>query len=168
MYKTIKIGEKEYKLEFTMEASLYADCTSKLVEFLAKAYGSSEITKNISKVKDVKQQSEAMQSIIHESLENIANIPEVAMTLFYAGLLEHHGHEGDGTVMSKKDAKDVLRNYMREHENDGEGDFYAVLQMCIEQMGEDGFFKRIGLEKVLGQNQSNKPVPMKRKTATKA
>lgn len=165
MYKIMNIGGDEYRLEFSVEASLYADCTAKLMEFLGAAYGSGEIAKNVSKVQPEKQ-AEAIRVAIKEGLQSVANIPDVAMTLFYAGLLEYHGIDGDQRVKSMRDAKRLVRAYFAEHEDDDQGDFYALLQLCIEQMGEDGFFKRIGLEKMFGnQKGSNKPVPIRKKNS---
>ena len=163
MYSTITIGGKDYRLEYSIEASLYADCTAKLVEFLSAAYGSSEISKNIRKV-DEEKRAVALRSVVREGLQAVANIPDVALTLFYAGLLQYHGIEGDKTVVSMRDAKKVVREYFEEHKDDDQGDFYSILQICIEQMGEDDFFRRIGLEKMFGtMSNEKKPVPMKKK-----
>lgn len=167
MYKILNIGGKDYKLEYAVEASLYADCTTKLVEFLGTAYGSAEVAKNIGKAK-TDSQIDAAKTAIHESLQNIANIPDVALTLFYAGLMEHHGYDGEGNVTSMREAKNLVKQYFKEHEDDDQGDFFSLLQICIEQMGEDGFFKRIGLEKMFGQsNPDQKPVPISRSRKSK-
>ena len=41
-----------------------------------------------------------------------------------------------------------------------DGNFYALLKLCIDQMGEDGFFKLTGLEDMLNQTEEEeKPVP---------
>ena len=169
MYKVLTIGGNEYRLEYSIEASLYADCTAKLVEFLGAAYGSSEVAKHLGNVAEGDRAS-AVRSVIRESLQAVSNIPDVALTLFYAGLLQYHGLEGDKTVTSMRDAKSIVRQYFEDHKDDGEGDFYSIMQICIEQMGEDDFFRRVGLEKMFGpnQNQGNKPVPMKKKTTAKA
>ena len=169
MYKVLTIGGNEYRLEYSIEASLYADCTAKLVEFLGAAYGSSEVAKHLGNVAEGDRAS-AVRSVIRESLQAVANIPDVAITLFYAGLLQYHGLEGDKTVTSMRDAKSIVRQYFEDHKDDGEGDFYSIMQICIEQMGEDDFFRRVGLEKMFSpnQNQGNKPVPMKKKTTAKA
>lgn len=135
MYKTITIGGKDYKLEYSIEASLYGDCVASVVSLLA----------NIGKAAE----KDDMVKQIHE----ISNIPQVAWTIFYAGLLEAHGThpEGDGTVPDKEAAKVLMVQYIKEHQGEEGGDFYDVLSMCMNQMGEDGFFKLTGMDAVISQ-----------------
>lgn len=128
--KTIKIGEKEYKFEFTVEASLFNECTEKLTTFIAN-------------IGEAQNKSELKQIVA-----SISDIPQTALTMFYAGLLEYHGEDGDGSVMSKKDAKRLIKQYFTENKDTGNDDFYSVLTLMIECMGDDGFFKRVGLEKM--------------------
>ena len=49
---------------------------------------------------------------------------------------------------------------MNEHKDDETGNFYGILQMCIDQMTEDGFFKLIGLTEMV--NQTKEPNKAKR------
>ena len=134
MYKTITIGGKDYKLQYSIEASLYGDCVASITSMLATIGNAAE-------KKDIIKQ-------IHE----ISNIPQVAWTLFYSGLLEAHGMhpEGDGTVPDKQTAKSLMVQYMKEREEPA--DFYDILTMCLNQMGEDGFFKLTGMESVMNGN----------------
>jgi len=83
----------------------------------------------------------------------ITNIPRTAITLFYMGLLEHHGEDGDGTVTSFGDAKRLAKQYYIDHAEDGTDTPVDLINLCLEQMGEDGFFKRTGLEKVFSGAQ---------------
>lgn len=126
MFKIIKISGKDYKLEYSIEASLYSDCTvsvTSLYEALANNDG------DIMKV-----------------IAGISNIPVTALTLFYAGLLEHHGTEGDGTVLNIKDAKLLAVQYMKELREEGKkGNWYDLFSICAEQLNEDNFFDLIGL-----------------------
>ncbi|MBQ8804104.1 MAG: hypothetical protein IJZ53_10755 [Tyzzerella sp.] len=150
--KLLNIGGKEYKLEFTIEASLYNECTEKttmLMQQLAEAQ----------KGGDAK-----------ELIKSIADIPQTTLTMFYAGLLEHHGEEGDGTVISKKEAKVLVKQYFEEHKEDGTGNFYDLLGMLMEQMGKDGFFGQIGLTQGAKQAEKTGKVPQdhKKKTTAKA
>lgn len=136
--KTIKIGEKEYKIEFTIEASLYNECTEKvagLIFAISEAEGKEDIKKMISSMSD---------------------IPQTTLTMFYAGLLEHHGEDGDKSVCSKSDAKKLIKQYIKEHSDDETGNFYGVMEMLIEQMMADGFFKQIGLEQAANQAAKQK------------
>lgn len=148
MYKTLTIGGTDYKLEYSIEASLYANCvkeTADLLTSLALASG----------VKDVSQ-----------IISGLSNIPHTALTVFYAGLMEHHGDhpEGDGKVPNISAAKKLLATYIREHSEDETGNFYGVLEICISQMGEDDFFKLTGIAAILenmGMTSEPKKAPKK-------
>lgn len=150
MYKIITIDEKDYKLEYTIEAALYKECTEKLIEFMGKTIGASEAA-IVPKEMDEAQQYQYLQNILHQTISGITNIPDVALTIFYAGLLEHHGEDGDRSIVTQKDAKRLVKKYFKEQENveNGVTDFVALINLCLEQMGEDGFFKRTGLETIL-------------------
>lgn len=130
MYKLLNIGGKDYKLEYSIEASLYADCVSSLTGLMADIEMAG--TKN-----DVKK-----------ALSGISNIPHTTLTMFYAGLMEAHGShpDGDGKVPDIQSAKCLISQFIKEHSDDELGNFYGIMQMCIEQMSEDGFFKLVGLE----------------------
>lgn len=132
MYKVLPIGGKDYKLEYTVEASLYADCISQLTNLMTDI--------------DNTESNSGIKNIIH----GISNIPQTSLTLFYAGLMEAHGNhpDGDGTVPNIQVAKRLISQYIKEHKEDDTGNFYGIIQMCIEQMEEDGFFKLIGLEAI--------------------
>lgn len=135
MYKIVTIGEKEYKLEYTIEASLYADCVGSMVSLLAG-------------IQDAASKDE-LKKTIHE----MANVPQVALTIFYAGLMEAHGTHpsGDKTVPDKETAKKLLVQYIKEHQGKEDGNFYGVLNMCVEQMGEDGFFELTGMDSMMSK-----------------
>ena len=143
MYSIVKIGGKEYKLEFSFEASMYSDCVSSVMSVLGGLSGD-----------DIRTQ-----------ISSMSDIPKTAVTLLYAGLLEHHGDE-----LNFNDAKMLARQWILEQGEDG--NFYALLKLCIDQMGEDGFFKLTGLEDMLNQEEEAKPAPKtpqdhKRKTTKK-
>lgn len=133
MYKQISINGKDYKLEYSIEASLYSDCVSSITGILTDAAIAE-------KEKDVKK-----------LLEGMSNIPQTALIIFYAGLMEAHGNHpnGDGSVPDIQTAKSLIAEFMREHHEDEYGNFYGVMQMCIEQMGEDGFFDLVGLNSMM-------------------
>lgn len=157
MFKAITIGGKEYHLEYTVEAALYGDATQKLMDFIIQ-------TATASSSGDADR-----AAIIKENLRAVSDIPQTAMTLFYAGLLEHHGTFGDGSVKSLADAKRLVGQYIREHAEDDTGNFMDILTMCLDQMGEDGFFKTIGLEKMFAQTEEEPvPEPVKRSTTRKS
>lgn len=146
----MNIGGKDYRLEYTIEASLYDECTEKLINFI----GNTAVAALEPEWPDgttEEQKINARKELLKNSISGISNLPQTALTIFYAGLLEYHGINGDGTVRSKQDAKELVREYFKEHSEDGTDTFYDLLMVCIEQMGEDGFFKRTGLEKMMSQ-----------------
>lgn len=147
--KILEIDGKDYKLEYTIEASLYEDCTEKVTTLMFD-------------VSDAEGEN-GIKSVISA----MTNIPQTSLTMFYAGLLEHHGECGDRTVLSKNDAKILLRKYFDEHKEDETGNFYGMMELLLTQMGEDGFFKQIGLEQM---TRPQKPVkkPQDHKAKTKA
>ena len=152
MYKVLKIGGKDYKLEYTVEASLYDDCVSSVTSLMV----------GISESED--------KNDIKKLVKEISNIPKTTLIIFYAGLLEAHGPEGDGTVSDLKDAKSLIRTYLEEHKDDEDGNFYGIMTLCIEKMGEDNFFDLIGLNKMLWiepeqKKEPKKPQDHKKKTA---
>lgn len=158
MYKVLKIGGKDYRLEYSFEASLYADCVESVSDILGSAFLTDD--KELSKKERIK-----------EMFSGIANVPKSALTMFYAGLMEAHGtHEdGDGTVPDLSTAKKLLRQYITEHKEDDAGNFYGVLMICFEQMAEDGFFDLIGLESAITPAPAKAPeVPRVHKKSTKA
>lgn len=137
--KVINIDGKEYTVEFTIEASLYNECTEK-VTGLMYSIGEAQDKEDIKKM-----------------ITSMSDIPQTTLTMFYAGLMEHHGEDGDGSVKTKKDAKRLIKKYFEEHKEDETGNFYGVMEMLIGVMGDDGFFKQIGLEQA-GNAQQTKAV----------
>lgn len=153
MYKVLQIGGKDYKLEYSIEASLYADCTASLTGLMTEIQIAGDS-------KDIKR-------IVSE----LSNIPQTTLTIFYAGLMEHYGvhPDGDGSVPDIQTAKHLIAQYLKEHSEDDTGNFFGIMQMCIEQMGEDGFFKLTGLEGMMNQfNQTAKPNRATRRAEAKA
>lgn len=144
MYKALTIGGNEYRLEYSIEASLYADCVTSLMGMMADV-------ENADNEKNVKKM-----------LEGMSNIPQTALTIFYAGLMEAHGShpDGDGTVPDIQTAKRLISEYMKEHKGEDSGNFYGVMNMCVEQMVEDGFFELVGLNALMeSPKKKQKKVP---------
>lgn len=132
--KKITINKKEYKFEFSIEASLYDECTKSVMDMFVKAGMAQGAAEN----NDVEGAKENL-------LETIANLPQKTLTLFYAGLLEHHGSdEGDGSITSMSDAKKLLATYLKEKNKS----FRDVLEEMMELMVKDSFFELIGLNQI--------------------
>lgn len=129
--KRITINNKEYSIEFTIEASLYDECTKSIMDtFIGIAEGSDNLNRT----------EYALKSLV----ETISNLPQKTLTVFYAGLLEHHGPEGDGSIKSKNDAKKVLADYLRENKKS----YRDVMTELMEIMADDSFFDLIGLTQI--------------------
>ena len=80
--------------------------------------------------------------------------------MFYAGLLQYHGDnpDADGSVPTLATAKKLAAQFIQEHKDDEQGNFYGIFTMCLDQMEEDGFFKLTGLETFMGDlNVAAKP-----------
>lgn len=122
--RVLKIGKEEYKFQFDIEASLYSECTEKVTSIMFAMAGEEG--------KDAKK----------AFLSSLSDIPQVALHMFHAGLLENH----DVTL---SDSKELLKQYIKEHKDDETGSFYGVMNMLLEDMDADGFFSLIGLDKML-------------------
>lgn len=128
------IGGKEYTFEFSIEATLYDEVTTSIMSAFVSA-GMAQNDAKDGKVED------AMNTI----LKSMADIPQRSLKLFYAGLLEHHGANGDKSVMSLNDAKPIITQYMRESGLS----LYEIMQEMTELMASDNFFSMIGWEKMM-------------------
>lgn len=138
--KILEIGGKNYTFKFSVDASLYSECTEKVANLFV---GLGEVG-NVSKL-----------------IKNMSNIPQQTLIMFYAGLLECHNDE----IRSEKDAKDLLKQYLIEHKDEDSATFYDVMNEMLECMADDGFFKLIGLEKLFNPTkQSKKPQYNKKKS----
>lgn len=153
--KTINIGGKDYTFIFDIEASLQNDYIEQIVNL------------SVSLV-DIKGAGDLARTV--------ADVPQTALTMFYTGLLENHGVSGDGSVRGIDDAKALLKTYIKEHKEDGKGNFFAVLNDMIECMSDDGFFDLIGLSQLIAEATGVKseekatvtPQDHKKKQTTKA
>lgn len=133
------IGGKDYTFEFSIEASMYNECTENVMELFSTL-------------------SEAQtREEVKEVIKGISNIPKVAVTMFYAGLMEHHGVDGDRTVLSIGDAKRLVKQYCLEHKEDDKGDFYTIMEEMMGCMSDDGFFELMGLAKMMRQTEEKLP-----------
>lgn len=155
------VDKKEYTLEYTFEAAENQKCVDAMTDFFGGAM--------MTKIDESK--SEALQ--IRDFLMTISDLPRMAMDMFYAGLLEHHGEDGDGTITSRMDAKRLYKQFCKENpDNPMAISYYGLVTAISEQMGEDGFFKRTGMEGILETmektaKEAAKPADHKKKQPTK-
>lgn len=155
--KKITIDGKEYTITFSIAASLYNECTEKIMDSFVAGGMIQEAA-----------ESKNIESATKRVISTVANIPQKACVLFYAGLLENHGSEfGDGTVPTLKDATKLLATYRLEHsdDNDGKGiSLYDIMSDMMDQIVEDHFFELIGLDRVMdGLEEQKKPKRSKKK-----
>ena len=160
-----KVEDKEYTLEYTFEAAENQKC----VDAMTDIFGGAMMTK----IDESK--SEALQ--IRDFLMTISDLPRMAMDMFYAGLLENHGEDGDGTVTSRLDAKRLYKKFCKENPDDAMAEsYYGLITVISGQMEKDGFFKRTGLADILEnmsksaqetEKEVKKPTDRKRKQPTK-
>ena len=131
--KRITIDNKEYTIEFSIEASLYDDCTKSVMDMFVK----DGMVSTAAEEGDLEGAKEGL-------LSTIANIPQKALTLFYAGLLEHHGPYGDKSILSINDAKELAKLYIIESEKS----WRDIMTEMMAQMAEDNFFDLVGLNQL--------------------
>lgn len=137
--RKLTIKNKEYTFKFSIEASLYNECTESVMNMLMSFGELREAA------------SENASEVRRKMLSTITNIPKTALTLFYAGLMEFHGYSGDNSVRSINDAKSILTDYV-----DESGDnLYDVMNLMLECMGEDHFFDLTGLSEILSKMTEN-------------
>lgn len=144
--KRITINNKEYTLEYSIEASLYDECTISVMDVFVKAGMSEAYAKN----------GDA-QAAMDEVLASMAGLPNRVVTLFYAGLLEHHGEEGDGSVTSRSAAKALLKKYLETEKKS----YVDVNTELMQVIVDDNFFDLIGLNQML--ETENKPKRARKK-----
>ena len=137
--KRITIGGKEYTFKFSIAASLYDDCTKTILDGFVTGGRIEESAKN----NDIEGTIESVKN-------TLSNVPQKAITLFYAGLLENH----DDEIRSIKDARNLVKQYLEENKDEnGEWSksFYDVLSEMMQIMYDDNFFGLIGLDKMADQ-----------------
>lgn len=159
--KTIKIGDKEYTLEFTFEAAECKDLVQSMFNVMSGAY----IVKNSVGIGEDPDESSAATAMIGCASEMVADIPRICRIAFYAGLLEHH-------EMSEDEAKDLMKQYMVENKIS----FYRLFEDMKQCMEDDGFFDLSGLNDMIqkmnsaAEKQAEKvkeKAPAKKSTSTK-
>lgn len=177
MYKTLTIGGKEYKLEYTIEAYLCNECIEKISNFSSKVFGGAGIALAMQSKTDEQDKTEefqqsALKGIFSNIISGVGTLPSTVMSTLYAGLLEHHGtgRNGDGTIKSMDDIKNIVNDYFTDHADDGKGNFYDLLIICMEKMEEDNFFERTGVSqfmKNLIPEETKKPNRAQRRAEAK-
>lgn len=147
MYRVLNIKGEDYKFEFSIEASLYNDCIERITSLMYDI--------------DVSQTGQDVKAL----LSSVSDLPNTACKCFYAGMLEYHGSAGDGKVANLATAKELVKALIKD-ENSGYDNWYDILELCTDQMREDGFFELIGLSGAVerkSRRQSKVPQDHKKK-----
>ena len=137
--KTIKIGDKEYTLEFTFEAAECKGLMKSMFNILSGAYilrnAGGAVAGDLSKEEE---NATAFRCMVDGSSEMVADIPHICRVGFYAGLLENN-------EVSEDEAKELMKQYMKENKISFHG-MYELLKQCME---DDGFFVLSGLTEMI-------------------
>ena len=99
----ITVGGKVITLEYTFEAAERHECIDAAMDI----FGGTMTAKIDS------THSEEMQ--VRDFLMSLSDLPRMAMDMFYAGLLENHGPDGDGMIQSRADARHLYKQFCNEH-----------------------------------------------------
>lgn len=143
MYRTFECGGKEYRLEYSIEAYLAKTPT-------AEGKYTSFVTPLL----------EISGKLGEEDLEAAMDIPTIAVSALYAGLLRWHGRgrHGDKTILSIEDAGELAIALIDGHPDDENlGTFAGIMSMCLSQMEEDGFFKRLAASQIPKDHKKKSP-----------
>ena len=132
-------------------------------EFVIK-YGSTALVDSpecVEQVLNLVHLNEQKDIPLNKRFETIMkDVPQITSLLFYAGLLEHHGEDGDKTVLSLNDAKTLLKKYFKENKQES---FLGLLAEMTEQMAEDNFLVLLGM----GLEVNNETVQTRKKVVSK-
>ena len=141
--KELTIDGKKYTLEYTIGASLYDDCVTSVMRLMASlAYAETIETREM----------------VNEQINIMGGVPKVTLTVFYAGLLEHHGtgelagDDSDETVPDMKAARKIVQKYLRENKGADSGSWMDIFNLCLACMGDDDFLTLIGIDKMMDAN----------------
>ena len=137
--KTIKIGDKEYTLEFTFEAAECKGLVQSMFNVLSGAYILRNAGGAVGGTLSKEEEDEAaFRCMVDGSSEMVADIPHICRIGFYAGLLENN-------EVSEDEAKELMKQYMKENKISFHG-MYELLKQCME---DDGFFDLSGLTEMI-------------------
>ena len=146
--RTLTVGNTDYTIEFSIEASLYKECTEKITGLFA---GIAEA-----------QSTEDIKTLI----SSMADIPQTTLHMLHAGLLEHQPN------WNMANTKSVIKQYLTERKGQEDGNYYSLMETLIADMADDGFFEMIGLDKMFQTEETvarepKKPQDHKRKSNAK-
>lgn len=122
----IIVNEKEYVIEFGTEAALHPEAIQEISRLVIEMFASKTDVRRI--------------------ISFMASVPRATLTLFHVGLLEHHGEDGDKSIRNEKDAKKVLKAYLKANP---EISFIDLMNELLKQVEEDEFILKTAVFKFL-------------------
>lgn len=157
--KTLVIGERELKLEYSFEAAEHKDTVQKMFNVVSGAY----LAKTGIASAENKDEDKMASAMIDSVSLMVADIPHIVKTAFYSGLLENN-------PVSEEEAYELMKQYMKENKIS-----YAKLFEDIKEcMEDDGFFDLSGLTDMIqkmnpetSKRQYKKPQDHKKPNGTK-
>lgn len=145
--KTITVNDVAYRLEFGFDAAEHKNLVQDMFRIASGAYFVE------SGLND--DGTPTAYGIISGTASMVADVPRIAKTAFYAGLLENN-------AMSETDAYALLKEYMKENKLT----FYDVYTEMKECMESDGFFDLSGITAMLNADKKEPKKTASRKTST--
>ncbi|PJJ27836.1 hypothetical protein [Lacrimispora celerecrescens] len=137
--RILTIGGKDYNVEFSFEAAEYKDCVDSIFKVISGSY----IMKN--GPTDENEKISVATAILNGTSDMVSDIPKIAVTALYAGLLENN------PVENEQAAKALFKQFVKEKPDDERASFWGMYDFLRDCMEEDGFFKLTGMDKVIAQ-----------------
>lgn len=135
--KTLTIGGKDYKIEFSFEAAEHKNCVDKAFKVVSGSY----MVRRGNFGEDDKQGM--MEMVIDGTADMVSDMPLVVPSFLYAGLLEHN------PVSDEAEAKGLFKQFIKENPDDDRASYYGMFDFLKQCMEDDGFFKLTGLDKLV-------------------
>lgn len=143
----LKIGEKNYTLEYSFMAAEHNETVQKMFNVVSGAY-------LIRKANITGENKEDIANAMLEGTgEMVADIPHIVKTAFYSGLLENHN-------VSQEDAYDLMKQYMKENKISFKK-LFDDIKTCME---DDGFFDLSGLTEMMEEMNQSVETQTKKRT----
>lgn len=146
-------GGRNWKLEYTFEAAHYQRCVEKAWDYFSGAMALREAA-----AAEGKSQAEQQMGVMNGIINSMVAIPDLVLLFIYAGLIEHHGRE----IKTEADARQWYKEYCLDYPDTTDVDMLEKIRQCME---DDGFFRRIGLDKMLESMKTDQK--KSRKASTK-
>ena len=158
--KALQFGDEIKKIEYSFEAAECKDFTRTLMEIMfdvvdAKADNDSQETATKKTREEIKKEN------IERLTTSIIATPDTVLTMFHAGLLEHHGEYGDKTVLKREDARKLLKAYLTDKTGEEQHTYYSMMSILLGQVAEDKFLDLLGVPMMIS------PVKHEKKTTAK-